>query len=89
MAIRDYYDLWYIAESGFDFYDKNFIKLFKHKVVAEGYAGDYKENFGLSADKLSFLRKQIGDLLKPVIRSGEEFDLDKVLERFNVILQKM
>jgi len=86
VAIRDYYDLWYIAEFGFDFYDKNFIKLFKRKVADEGYAGDYKENFGLSADKISFLRKQIDDLLKPVIRSGEEFNLDKVLERFNEIL---
>lgn len=89
VAIRDYYDLWYVAESGFDFYDKNFIKLFKRKVVDEGYAGDYKENFGLSADKISFLRKQIDDLLKPVIRSGEIFDLDRVLERFNVIMKKL
>jgi len=86
VAIRDYYDLWYIAEFGFDFYDKYFIKLFKRKVIDEGYAGDYKENFGLSADKISFLHKQIDDLLKPVIRSGEEFNLDKALERFNEIL---
>lgn len=86
VAIRDYYDLWYIAEFGFDFYDKNFIKIFKRKVDDEGYAGDYKENFGLSADKISFLRKQIDDLLKPVIRSGEEFNLDKALDRFNEIL---
>lgn len=89
VAIRDYYDLWYISEFGFDFYDKNFIQLFKRKVIDEGYAGDYKENFGLNADKLSILRKQIDGLLKPVIRSGEEFDLDKVLERFNIILQKL
>ncbi|MBI2447675.1 MAG: nucleotidyl transferase AbiEii/AbiGii toxin family protein [Candidatus Omnitrophica bacterium] len=86
VVIRDYYDLWYISEFGFDFYDKNFIRIFKSKVIDEGYAGNYKENFGLSADNLSFLRKQIGVLLKPVIRSGEEFDLDKVLERFNEIL---
>ncbi len=89
VAIRDYYDLWYISEFGFDFYDKNFIKLFKRKITDEGYAGDYKENFGLSADKISILRNQIDGLLKPVIRSGEEFDFDKVLERFNVILQKL
>lgn len=89
VAIRDYYDLWYISEFGFDFYDKDFIKLFKRKIGDEGYAGDYKENFGLSKDKLSILRKQIDGLLKPVIRSGEEFDFDKVLERFNVILQKV
>jgi len=89
VAIRDYYDLWYISEFGFDFHDKNFIKLFKRKVTDEGYVGDYKENFGLSNDNISILRKQIDGLLKPVIRSGEEFDFDKVLERFNVILGKM
>lgn len=85
-AIRDYYDLWHISEFGFDFYDTNFIKLFKRKLTDESYAIDYKENFGLSADKLSILRKQIDGLLKPVIRSGEEFDLDRVLGRFNKIL---
>lgn len=89
VAIRDYYDLWYIAEFGFDFYDKNFIKLFKRKLADEGYTGDYKENFGLGVDKLSFLRKQIDNLLKPVIRSGEIFDLDRVLDRFNVIMKKL
>ncbi len=89
VAIRDYYDLWHIAESGFDFYDKKFIKLFKRKVTDEGYTGDYKKDLGLGADKLSFLRKQIDDLLLPVIRSGETFDLDKVLERFNVIMKKL
>lgn len=88
-VIRDYYDLWYISEFGFDFYDKNFIKLFKRKITDEGFAGDYKENFGLSVGKILILRNQIEGLLKPVIRSGEEFDLDKVFERFNIIFQKL
>jgi predicted nucleotidyltransferase component of viral defense system len=89
VAIRDYYDLWYISEFGFDFYDKNFIKLFKRKIVDEGYTGDYKKNFGLSNENIALLRKQIDGLLKPVIRAGEEFDLDKVLGRFNIILKKL
>lgn len=88
-VIRDYYDLWHISEFRFDFYDRTFVKLFKRKIADEGYTGDYKENFGLSADKASILRSQIDGLLKPVIRSGEEFDLDKVFERFNIILQKL
>lgn len=89
VAIRDYYDLWHIAEFGFDFYDKKFIKLFKRKVIDEGYAGDYSKDFGLSADKISLLRKQVDGLLIPVIRAGEAFDLDKVLERFNVIMPNL
>lgn len=87
-AIRDYYDLWHIAELGFDFYDETFIKLFKRKIAGEGYAGDYRKNFGLSADKASRLRRQVDTDLMPVIRSGENFDLDKVFTFFNGILDK-
>lgn len=89
VAIRDYYDLWHIAEFGFDFHNDKFIKLFKRKVTDEGYIGDYKKDFGLSPDKLSLLRRQVDTDLIPVIRAGESFDLDKVFERFNVVLQKV
>ncbi|PIW61751.1 MAG: hypothetical protein COW13_03110 [Candidatus Omnitrophica bacterium CG12_big_fil_rev_8_21_14_0_65_50_5] len=84
-AIRDYYDLWHIAESGFDFYHDKFIKLFKQKLSDEGYTGDYRQDFGLSADKILFLRNQVDTYLSPVIRAGEKFDLQKVLEKFNKI----
>jgi predicted nucleotidyltransferase component of viral defense system len=86
VAIRDYYDLWHIAESGFDFFQSKFIKLFKVKLEDENYQGDYRRNFGLSADKISDLRRQVETDLVPVIRAGERFDLDKVLERFDAIL---
>ena len=89
VAIRDYYDLWHIAEFGFDFHDDKFIKLFKRKVVDAGYDGDYRKDFGLSLDKLSTLRRQVDTDLMPVIRAGESFDLEKVFERFNVILKKL
>jgi predicted nucleotidyltransferase component of viral defense system len=89
VAVRDYYDLWHIAEFGFDFYNDKFIRLFKRKVTDEGYIGDYRKDFGLSADKLSLLRRQVDTDLMPVIRAGESFDLDKVFERFNPILQKL
>ena len=89
VAIRDYYDLWHIAEFGFDFHNEKFIKIFKRKVTDEGYAGDYRKGFGLGEDKLSLLHRQVETDLMPVIRAGEGFDLDKVIERFNVILQKV
>lgn len=85
-AARDYYDLWYIAESGFDFYQSSFIKLFKSKLSGDGYSGDYRKDFGLNADQLSLLRNQVDLHLMPVIRAGEKFDLEKVIERFNTIL---
>jgi predicted nucleotidyltransferase component of viral defense system len=88
-AIRDYYDLWYISEFGFDFYKDKFIRLFKRKISDEGYTGDYRKDFGLSPDKILTLRKQVDTDLMPVIRAGESFDLVKALERFNAILQKV
>jgi len=89
VAIRDYYDLWYIVEAGFDFYQDKFVRLFKKKLSDENYAGDYSRDFGLSGDKIALLHKQVETDLMPVIRTDEKFDLDKVLEKFNVILQKV
>lgn len=86
VAIRDYYDLWYIAESKFNFYDKRFIELFRRKLSDEGYKGDYEYNFGLSDDKIALLHRQVETDLLPVIRVGEKFDLDAALDRFNKIL---
>lgn len=86
VAIRDYYDLWYIAEARFDFTNRTFLTLFRQKLDAEKYNGDYSRNFGLSEDAVALLRRQIATDLLPVIRVGEQFDLDKVFERFNKVL---
>ena len=85
VAIRDYYDLWHIAESDFDFYQDKFIKLFKRKLSDERHDIDYRKYFGLSAEKLMILRRQVDTDLMPVICADERFDLEKVLERFNKI----
>lgn len=86
VAIRDYYDLWHIAETNFDFRNKEFIMLLKHKLTNEGYNGDFTHNFGLTETKITLLHKQVETDLISVIRIGEEFDLNKVLHRFNDIL---
>jgi len=87
LAVRDYYDLWYIAEAKFDFHDKKFLVIFRKKLKDEAYKGDFKHNFGLGEKAINELYKQIEPELMPVIRLGEHFDLDKVLERFNRILK--
>lgn len=89
LAIRDYYDLWYIAEAGFDFYDKRFFSIFKKKLKGEGYKGDFKYNFGLSKNAVELLYKQIETDLIPVIKIGRHFELNKVFERFNNILKNL
>jgi len=88
-AIRDYYDLWFISETQFDFNDSYFLAIFKKKLEKEKYQGSYSTNFGLNQHSLNLLRKQIETELKPVIRVGESFDLDKIFERFNLILKNV
>jgi len=89
VAIRDYYDLWFIAEAKFDFKSKHFLSVFKRKLEEEKYRANYSHNFGLNNKSIKLLRGQISTELIPVIRIGETFDLDKVFEQFNVIMKKM
>lgn len=89
VAIRDYYDLWFIAEAKFDFKNKHFLSVFKRKLEEEKYRADYSHNFGLDNKSIELLRSQISTELIPVIRIGETFDLDKVFKRFNVIMKKI
>lgn len=87
VAIRDYYDLWFISEAEFDFKDRHFLSIFKKKLEAEKYRANYSNNFGLDQKSIVLLRGQIETELIPVIRIGESFNLDKVFERFNAILE--
>lgn len=89
VAIRDYYDLWFIAEAKFDFKDRHFLSIFKKKLKEEKYRANYSNNFGLDQKSIELLHRQISTELIPVIRIGESFTLEKVFERFNVILQKV
>ncbi len=87
LAVRDYYDLWYIAETNFDFRGKTFIAIFKKKLEDDDYKGDYRHNFGLDKNAIELLYQQIETDLIPVIRMGDHFDLKKVFARFNKILK--
>lgn len=89
LAIRDYYDLWHIAKGGFDFHNKKFLFIFKKKLKDEGYKGNYRNNFGLDENGIRLLHGQVETDLMPVIRLGESFNLNKVFNRFNTILQKL
>ncbi|MFH1415372.1 MAG: nucleotidyl transferase AbiEii/AbiGii toxin family protein [Elusimicrobiota bacterium] len=88
-AIRDYYDLWKIAESNFDFHNKDFVRLFHAKLKREQYAGEYKINLGLNEKDILSLHNQIESALSPVIRADETFSLAKVFGRFNDIMKEV
>ena len=85
VAVRDYYDAWHIAEAGFDFFQDKFIRLFKTKLANDDYHGDFRHNFGLDAERIALLDRQIHTDLIPVIRAGEQFNLKLVFEKFNDI----
>ncbi|MGM0367990.1 MAG: nucleotidyl transferase AbiEii/AbiGii toxin family protein, partial [Actinomycetota bacterium] len=86
-AIRDFYDLWYISESYFDFKDPDFIKIFRKKLEDESFTGNFKYNLGLNKKSLENLNKQIESMLTPVIKINEKFEITKVLNRYNKILK--
>ena len=84
--IRDYYDLKQIASSGFDFLREDFIRVFREKISEDGYQGDYRMRFGRSGSEIEKLHKMVETDLRPVIRAGDEFDLDLVFRLFDEIL---
>jgi predicted nucleotidyltransferase component of viral defense system len=86
ITIRDYYDLWQIALMGFEFPRETFIELFKKKLAEERYIGDFRHVFGRSPEEIRQIRRQVQTDLLPVIRAGDEFDIDAVFDRFNRIL---
>ena len=55
------------------------------KFRLDGYTRDYSHNLGLSDQAVRELKRTIKTDLAPMIRTDEEFDLDKVLEKFNQI----
>ena len=85
VAVRDYYDIWHIAETGFDFCQDKFVRLFKTKLKNDGYRGDFRDNLGLNAEQITLLDRQIHTDLMPVIRAGEQFSLNPVFRKFNDI----
>ncbi|MDD5686861.1 MAG: nucleotidyl transferase AbiEii/AbiGii toxin family protein [Elusimicrobia bacterium] len=87
VAIRDYYDLWQISQSDFNFSDKHFIGLFRKKLEHEKYKRDYKIDFGLNEEEVKMLHNQVETDLLPVVRVNTNFELNKVFERFNEILK--
>ncbi|MFH1715294.1 MAG: nucleotidyl transferase AbiEii/AbiGii toxin family protein [Elusimicrobiota bacterium] len=89
IAIRDYYDLWFLSEQKFDFENPQFISIFKTKLEEENYRNNFSYNFGLNEDSINSLYEQVKTELIPVIRTGERFDLNMVFRRFNKIMKNL
>lgn len=86
VTVRDYYDLWQIVSSGFEFHREEFVSLFKKKLAEDGYRGDFRHFFGRNAEDIAQIERQVQTDLLPVIRAGEEFDIDALFDHFDRIL---
>jgi len=89
---RDFYDLGYLLRAGFDFIDKEYLKLFKKKLAEDNFSTDlkkYSRNLGRTDEEISGMKSRIEDELFPVltIKEKDAFDIQKVVDSFNKILK--
>ncbi len=87
-AIRDYYDLAQIIATGFNFERPDFLKIVNEKLRLDGYKRDYSHNLGLSDYDIIEMKRTIKTDLIPMIRTDQQFDLDKVLKYFNKLFKQ-
>lgn len=92
IAPRDFYDLGYLIRKGFDFEDKELLKVFQEKLNEDGYTTDLKKyhtNLGRTEDEIQAMKSRLEYELFPVLTEAEQqqFDVDKVFEFFSRILK--
>jgi hypothetical protein len=84
-AIRDFYDLERLEESGADLISQPFLQLVDEKLEELGSPSLAKHTtvFGLIPKRLKKLRRQVDVDLPSVLRQGApRFDLDRMVGRF-------
>ena len=94
IAGRDFYDLWYLLRTGFDFKDKEILTLFKKKLKEDGFPSDlkkYRINLGRSDKEIDDIKTRVEDELFPVLTFHERkvFDMQKVLNILNEVLKNI
>lgn len=73
-AIRDFFDIEKIIESGFNIFEESFIALVKKKISFDNHV-----NISLALEKRTNLESQIITDLEPVLKLNENFILEKTL----------
>lgn len=92
VAPRDFYDLGYLLKKGFDFTDKEFLKIFKRKLIEDGFSTGlkkYRINMGRTEKEIEDMKSMVEDELFPVltVKERDSFDIQKVLDIFNKVLK--
>jgi predicted nucleotidyltransferase component of viral defense system len=92
IAGRDFYDLGFLLKEGFDFSNKEFIAVFRQKLLEDGFPPDmsqYKTNLGRSKKEIDEMKSRVKDELFPVLTVDEQksFDMQDVLEKLNKVFE--
>ncbi len=90
IAPRDFYDLGFIIQSGFDFRNTKVWELFQSKLAEDGFDTDlskYRINLGRSKTEISDMAGRIDAELLAVLtpQEQESFDLEQTLMQINKI----
>ncbi len=90
IAGKDFYDLGFLLNKGFDFRDKKLLEVFGKKLEEDGFSPDmskYKINLGRSRTEIDEMIARAKDELFPVLTLTEQrlFDIQDVLDKLNKV----
>lgn len=93
IAPRDFYDLGYLIESGFNFKDKQLLSLFTKKLEEDGFDPDmkkYRVNMGRAENELKEMNSRLEAELLDVLSIGErkQFSMPDTLGLINKVLRE-
>lgn len=88
IAPRDFYDLGHLIRAGFNFRDKDFLRLFKQKLAEDKFDSDlkkYRFNLGRSGKEIRDMEARIeGELLDVLtLEEKNKFNLTETLKNIN------
>ncbi len=84
IAPRDFYDLWFILNSGFDFHNEEFKALVRKKLEEDGFSPNpekYRINLGRPQGEIDGMASKIEHELLPVLSTAkrQEFSIEDML----------
>jgi predicted nucleotidyltransferase component of viral defense system len=90
IAGRDFYDLGFLLQEGFNFRDKELVAVFRKKLAEDGFSSEmskYKTNLGRTPDEIDEMKARIKDELFPILTVDEQqaFNIQDVLDKLNKV----
>ncbi len=94
IAPRDFYDLGYLLDVGFDFTDREFLDIFKMKLAEDNFSTDlrqYQHHLGRAKGEIDDMNSRIEKELSPVlpVKVKDTFDIHRGLKKFNELFKDL